>query len=120
VFAFSLVAFAVSPDIAVAVVFLVLAGIAEMVHHTVHVTTLQMCAPEHMRGRIASLLPIFPAFISIGALFAGVLADFLGPELVVIMLALVALAIVVAAWARSTAVRELRMSRLIAGEKGNG
>jgi MFS family permease len=117
VFAFSLVAFAMSPNIAVAVVFLAIAGIAEMVHHTVHVTTLQMCAPEHMRGRIASLLPIFPAFISIGALVAGVLADFLGPEVVVILLAVTALGVVIAAWARSTAVRELRMSRLIAGEK---
>jgi MFS family permease len=117
VFAFSLIAFAMSPNIAVAVVFLAIAGIAEMVHHTVHVTTLQMCAPEHMRGRIASLLPIFPAFISVGALVAGVLADFLGPEIVVMLLALLALAVVIAAWARSTAVRELRMSRLIAGEK---
>ncbi|MDB5864233.1 MAG: hypothetical protein JWO70_2039 [Betaproteobacteria bacterium] len=117
VFAFSLIAFAMSPNIAVAVVFLAIAGIAEMVHHTVHVTTLQMCAPEHMRGRIASLLPIFPAFISVGALVAGVLADFLGPEIVVMLLALLALGVVIAAWARSTAVRELRMSRLIAGEK---
>jgi MFS family permease len=117
VFAFALIAFAVSPNIMVAIVFLAIAGIAEMVHHTVHVTTLQMCAPERMRGRIASLLPIFPAFISIGALIAGVLADFFGPELVVILLALTALGVVIAAWARSTAVRELRMSRLIAGEK---
>lgn len=117
IFAFSLVAFAMSPNIAIAIVFLAIAGVAEMVHHTVHVTTLQMCAPEHMRGRIASLLPIFPAFISLGALFAGVLADFLGPESVVILLALCALGVVIAAWATSTAVRELRMSRLIAGEK---
>ena len=115
VFAFSLVAFAVSPNVAVAVVFLAIAGIAEMVHHTVHVTTLQMCAPEHLRGRIASLLPIFPAFISIGALLAGVLADLLGPEVVVIVLAGAALAVVIASWARSAAVRELRMSQLIAG-----
>ncbi len=117
VFAFSLIAFAVSTSIYVAVAFLALAGVAEMVHHTVHVTTLQMCAPERMRGRIASLLPIFPAFIAVGALIAGVLADILGPEFVVILLALIALGIVIAAWARSTAVRELRMSELMAGEK---
>ena len=29
---------------------------------------LQMSAPETMRGRVASLLPVFPAFISVGAL----------------------------------------------------
>ena len=117
VFAFSLVAFAVSPNVAIAVVFLALAGVAEMVHHTVHVTALQMCAPEHLRGRIASLLPVFPAFISVGSLLAGVLADLLGPEMVVIVLAGLALAVIVAAWARSPAVRELRMSQLIAGEQ---
>ena len=115
VFAFSLIAFAVSPNVPIAIVFLAIAGIAEMVHHTVHVTALQMCAPEHLRGRIASLLPIFPAFISVGALMAGVLADLLGPEMVVIVLAGLALAVIVAAWARSPAVREMRMSRLIAG-----
>ncbi len=117
VFAFSLIAFAVSPNIAVAVVFLALAGIAEMVHHTVHVTTLQMCAPEHMRGRIASLLPIFPAFISVGALLSGVLAELLGPEVVVITLALCAVTVVLVAWTYSTAVRDLRMSQLIAREE---
>lgn len=117
VFAFSLIAFAMSSSIAVAVVFLAIAGIAEMVHHTVHVTTLQMCAPEHMRGRIASLLPIFPAFISVGALVAGILADFLGPELVVILLAVTALGVVIAAWARSSVMRDLRMSQLISGNE---
>jgi MFS family permease len=115
VFAFSLIAFALSPELRIAVVFLVLAGIAEMVHHTVHVTTLQMCAPEHMRGRVASLLPVFPAFISIGALLAGVCADFLGPGTVVILFAVLALTVVITAWARSTALREVRMSGLITG-----
>ena len=116
VFAFSLIAFAFSPDMSVAVIFLVVAGIAEMVHHTVHVTTLQMCAPERMRGRVASLLPVFPAFISVGALTAGVLADVMGADIVVVLLAVIALGIVTAAWARSSALREVRMSGLIAGE----
>ena len=116
VFAFSLIAFAFSPDMGIAVVFLVFAGIAEMVHHTVHVTTLQMCAPERMRGRVASLLPVFPAFISVGALCAGVLADVMGADIVVILLAVIALGIVTTAWARSSALREVRMSGLIAGE----
>jgi predicted MFS family arabinose efflux permease len=117
IFAFSLIAFALSPTLSIAVVFLVLAGIAEMVHHTVHVTTLQMCAPEHMRGRVASLLPVFPAFISVGALLAGVCADLLGPDRVVILFAVLALIVVITAWARSTALREVRMSGLITGGK---
>jgi MFS transporter, DHA1 family, staphyloferrin A biosynthesis exporter len=114
-FAGSLICFALSPNVALAVFFLVLAGIAEMIHHTVHVTTLQMCAPEHMRGRVASLLPLFPAFISVGALLAGVAADLITAPVVVVLLALTAIGISGAAWARSHALRNATLSDLIAG-----
>jgi ENTS family enterobactin (siderophore) exporter len=117
VFAFSLIAFAVSPNVPIAVAFLAIAGIAEMVHHTVHVTTLQMCAPEHMRGRMASLLPMFPAFISVGALLAGLLADLLPVEVVAIVLVTVAMVVVGTAWARSQALRDVTLSGLIGSEK---
>jgi MFS family permease len=116
-FAASLFGFAVSPSIAFAVVFLALAGIAEMVHHTIHVTTLQMCAPEHMRGRVASLLPVFPAFISVGALASGVAADALGAEFVVILFVTISLIVIAIAWMRSAALRDVTLSRLIAGEE---
>jgi MFS family permease len=116
-FAVFLFAFALSPSVPVAAVFLVLAGIAEMVHHTIHVTTLQMCAPEHMRGRVASLLPVFPAFISIGALASGVAANAFGAEITVIVFVTVSAAVVAIAWTRSAALREVTLSRLIAGER---
>jgi MFS transporter, DHA1 family, staphyloferrin A biosynthesis exporter len=114
IFAGSLVCFALSPSVALAVAFLVVAGVAEMVHHTIHVTTLQMCAPEHMRGRVASLLPVFPAFISVGALFAGLAADLLTAPLVVVILALGAMAVAGGAWARSQALRGATLSNLVA------
>jgi len=113
----ALLCFAIAPNIQVAVFWLVLAGIAEMVHFTLHVTTLQMCAPEHMRGRIASLLPIFPAFISIGSMLAGLLADILPAELVVILLVVVAMGVVGTAWLRSPALRGVTLSGLIGSEK---
>jgi hypothetical protein len=68
-----------------------------------------------MRGRVASLLPVFPAFISVGALLAGVCADLLGPDIVVVLFAVLALIVVITAWARSAALREVRMSGLITG-----
>ena len=117
-FAASLFGFAVSPSISFAVVFLALAGVAEMVHHTIHVTTLQMCAPEHMRGRVASLLPVFPAFISIGALASGVAANRFGAPLVVVLFVTLSLVVIGAAWARSAALRDVTLSRLIGSEKG--
>jgi predicted MFS family arabinose efflux permease len=113
IFAGSLFGFALSPGIAVAVLFLIAAGTAEMVHHTVHVTTLQMCAPDHMRGRVASLLPVFPAFISIGALTSGAAADMLGAPATVALLACAAAGITGAAWVRAATFRNLRLSGLI-------
>jgi predicted MFS family arabinose efflux permease len=117
VFGAALLCFALSPTIELAVVWLALAGIAEMVHFTIHVTTLQMCAPEHMRGRMASLLPLFPAFISVGALLAGVLADLLPVEIVVIVLVAIALTVVGTAWMRSSALRNVTLSGLIGNEQ---
>ena len=63
----SLIGFALSPNIMVAAFFLMAAGMGEMVHMTSNVTTLQMSAPPGMRGRVASLLPIFPALMALGS-----------------------------------------------------
>jgi MFS family permease len=116
-FAASLLGFAISPSMACAVFFLMLAGIAEMVHHTIHVTTLQMCAPENMRGRVASLLPVFPAFISVGALASGIAADAFGARVTVVVFVTLSAAVIAIAWARSAALRDVTLSRLIGGDQ---
>jgi predicted MFS family arabinose efflux permease len=113
-FSVSLAGFAYSPNLHVAVFFLALAGLAEMVHATLHVTTLQMCATPEMRGRIASLLPLFPAFISIGSLTSGAGADVIGPVMTVLFTALAAAIIAMAAWMRSPALRTVTLSGLVA------
>ena len=117
VFGACLVCFALSPNIQLAALWLAIAGIAEMIHFTIHVTTLQMCAPDHMRGRMASLLPMFPAFISVGSLITGLLADLLPLEVVVLILVGTAMTIVGTAWGRSEALRGVTLSGLIASEK---
>jgi len=117
VFGASLLCFALSPTIELAAFWLAIAGVAEMIHFTIHVTTLQMCAPENMRGRMAALLPMFPAFISVGSLIAGLLADVLPLEVVVMVLIGLAMAIVGTAWGRSEALRGVTLSGLIASEK---
>lgn len=113
----SLTCFALSPTIPIAVAFLVVTGMAEMMHATVNVTTLQMSAPSEMRGRVASLLPVFPAVISIGSLTSGIGADLIGARGIVVVLALVTIGIVIAAWTYSSALRQLRLSGLVAGRK---
>jgi predicted MFS family arabinose efflux permease len=114
IFSVALTGFALSPNMALAAVCLVVAGVAEMTLASSTHTTLQMSAPEAMRGQVTSLLPMFPAFISVGSLVAGVGAALLGPQALVIALALAAVAVAGAAWTRSSAYRALRMSTLVA------
>lgn len=115
VFAASLLGFALSPSMPFALVFLTIAGTAEMVHAASNVTTLQMSAPEHLRGRVASVLPIFPAFISVGAFIAGTSADWVGPRIVVATLATTGALVALAAWLQSAPLRQLRLSHLVRG-----
>lgn len=112
-FALALAGFALSPGILIAAGFLVVAGIAEMVHATSHVTTLQLSAPGAMRGRVASLLPLFPAFISIGSLTSGALADVAGPVATVLITGALAVVVVLWAWRASFALRDVRLSALV-------
>ena len=70
-----------------------------------------------MRGRVASLLPVFPAFISVGALASGLAADVMGVEIVVILFVTVAVVVVAVAWTRSAALRDVTLSGLVRMER---
>jgi hypothetical protein len=82
----------VAPSVTIACAALIGAGLAEMVLFTSNQATLQMVVPEAMRGRIASLLQMYPGFVSIGILFEGVLADWIGIQMVTVLIALLAAA----------------------------
>jgi len=114
-FVICMIAFALSPNMAVAIVCLVGAGIAEMVLASSTHTSLQMSAPESMRGQVTSLLPMFPAFISVGSFNAGIGAQLLGAQTLVVVFALLAAVVMGIAWSRSASYRSLRMSTLVAG-----
>lgn len=111
-FALSLIGFALCTSMAVAVLFLAVAGASEMVYANSQVTALQMSAPEALRARMASLLPVFPAFISLGALTSGIGADWVGAPATVVVMALICLGITGFAWTRHAALRELKLSKL--------
>lgn len=116
-FVLCILAFACSPSMAVAIVFLVGAGMAEMVLASSTHTSLQMSAPESMRGQVTALLPMFPAFISIGGFIAGVGAQAMGVQAFVVLNALLAALVMCIAWWRSAAYRAMRMSSLVAGRQ---
>lgn len=113
-FAVSLIGFALSTDFVLASLFLMGAGIAEMIHMSSNVTALQMCAPQQLRGRVASLLPMFPALMAVGGLISGIGADLIGAPATVVVTALAAVAIAGISWTRSRALRSLRLSKLVA------
>lgn len=107
--------FAYSQTMAVAIVCLFGAGVAEMVLASSTHMSLQMSAPESMRGQVTSLLPMFPAFISIGSLGAGLGAQMFGVQAVVVSFALAASVVTGIAWTRSQAYRRLSLVTLVAG-----
>ena len=113
-FAAALIGFALSSALPVALAFLVVAGMVEMVLAASTHTILQMCAPESMRGQVTSVLPMFPAFISIGSLIAGFGTQALGAKPVVVIWALAAMLVFAVLWRCSPAFRTLRMSALVA------
>lgn len=100
---------AASPGIAAAAAFSVLGGAAEMAHTASNMAMLQMSAPAGMRGRISSLLMLYPALISVGALLAGPLADLLGVRGASAALALAAIGAIAVMAAAFPRLRELKI-----------
>jgi len=84
---------AIAPTVPVACAALVAAGLAEMVLFTSNQATLQLMVPAAMRGRIASLLQLYPGFIGVGIMVEGMLADRIGIQLVTVLIALFAAAL---------------------------
>jgi MFS family permease len=113
-FAGALFGFASSATVGWAVLFLLLAGVAEMLLASSTTTSLQMCAPDAMRGQVTSILPMFPAFIALGSLLAGFATQLFGPRPVVYASAAAAVLLFLMLWRFSSVYRSVRMSRLIA------
>jgi MFS family permease len=105
----AIVGIAASPTLAAAAVCGFIAGIAEMAHTASNMATVQMAAPEAMRGRVASLTMLYPAMISTGSFIAGPLADLLGARGASLALASTAIAAVAGLYFATPLVREMRL-----------
>ncbi len=79
-FCASIAGLGLSPTFAWALVACALSGMTEMIYSVTNMTMVQLAAPEEMRGRISSILQVYPALISIGAFLVGPLADLIGPR----------------------------------------
>jgi MFS transporter, DHA1 family, staphyloferrin A biosynthesis exporter len=108
VMAAAIIGVAMSPSLAWAIPLSVIGGAAEMAHASSNMAMLQMSAPEAMRGRIASLLMLNPAFISMGAFIAGPLSDAVGVRHASVILAAAAIGAIATLYLVSPVLRELR------------
>ncbi len=88
-----------------------LSGMTEMIYAVTNMTMVQMAAPEEMRGRITSVLQLYPAFISLGAVLVGPLADLMGAPATSITMAAICAVIFLLIMVISPRMRGMRMSQ---------
>ncbi len=112
--ALSLIAFAFTTELWVALVLLALSGFFEMIFLTTNQTILQLSIPDGMRGRVTSLVNLNMALMPLGAFMAGAGSDlFGGPKLITIVLCSVA-AVVALLFFFSPTVRNYSLNQAIA------
>ena len=92
--------------------FLVLAGTMESLHMTTNQTVLQLLAPDHLRGRLTSVLQLVQLVNPIGIFAAGALADYFGPVATGIAFSVCGCLLTAGIFLFSSRMRNLRLSEL--------
>jgi MFS family permease len=111
----ALIGFAFTSNLPLALVLMVLAGFFELVFIAINQTLLQLSIPDHLRGRVSSVLNLSMALSPVGGMLAGGGSDlFGGPKIITIILASVAAIIAILVFIRSSTVRNYRLSRGLA------
>jgi MFS family permease len=96
----------------VGVAMLFLAGIGGSLFNTTNQTVVQLIAPDHLRGRITSVMQVQPLCMAVGTLTAGALADYLGVVTVTAVFNFTAFGIAFCVLVFSPRMRNLRLSQL--------
>ncbi|MBX3001204.1 MAG: MFS transporter [Caldilineaceae bacterium] len=94
----------------VSLVCLAVSGFFEMIYLTSNQTLLQLSIPDALRGRVTGIVSLNMGLMPIGALIAGVGADFFGPQVMTLVLSSIAGLIAVAVYFFSPIIREYRLS----------
>lgn len=110
----SLIGFALSPALAVALPLLALSGFCEMIYLTTNQTLLQLSIPDELRGRVTGITSLNAGLSPLGSFIAGIGADLAGPRAVTLALSGVAAAIAVVTFLASPTIRDYRLSRALA------
>jgi MFS family permease len=111
----SLIGFAFSTTLLVALPLLTLAGFFEMIFLTTNQTLVQLSIPDHLRGRVTSVVNLNMPLMPLGGLLAGIGSDLLGgPETITLILAGMVAIIPFFALLCSPTIRTYRLSKAIA------
>jgi len=111
----SLIAFAFSTALWMALVCMVLAGFFEMIFLTTNMTLLQLSIPDSVRGRVMGIVSLRSGLMPVGAFIAGIGADLVGPRTITIVFSLIIAAIAVIVFFASPTIREYRLSQALVG-----
>jgi MFS family permease len=109
----SLIGFAFSSSLWVALPLLAASGFCEMLYLTTNQTLLQLSIPEDLRGRVTGIVSLNAGLSPLGSFLAGVGADLLGPRAVTIILCAIAALIAAFALVASPTIRDYRLSRAL-------
>ena len=112
-FCFSIAAIGLSPGFYWALAACALSGLTEMIYSVTNMSMMQLAAPEEMRGRLTSILQLYPALISLGAFLVGPIADWIGPRATSISAASICAVVFVGIALASPRMRDMRMSRYV-------
>ncbi len=81
-----------------------------MIYLTSNQTLLQLSIPDELRGRVTGIVSLNMGLMPIGALFAGIGADFFGPRVMTIVLGSSAALIAIGVYFFSSIIRDYRLS----------
>lgn len=116
----SLIGFAFSPNLWVALPLLALSGFFEMIFLTTNQTLLQLSIPDELRGRVTGVVSLTAGLSPLGAFVAGAGADLVGPRAMTLLLSGIAGVIAIGAFFGSPTIREYRLSRALAPDPLGG
>ena len=110
----SLMGFAISTHLWMALICFALAGFFEMIYLTTNQTLLQLSIPDELRGRVTGIVSLNAGLFPIGALIGGIGADLVGPRMITLILSSIAAAIAIVVYFASPTIRDYRLSGAMA------
>jgi MFS family permease len=107
-----ILAFAASPNIVFALVFLAAMSVGQMLFQATNNTTIQSKAPPEVRGRVMSIMMMSFGLMPLGVVPVTIAADHIGPQLSIAISATCLLVVLFLMWGASERLRNLRVMAL--------